>query len=174
MVIFKEKSVENSTDGIKEPQDQQAPLGVLNQSGSPKRPAMPVFLRVGFIVIGFVAAAVVYAYLSKASVSDKGQQRKPAAVKGSESAISKFVPMEVIPMPQASLVAEVQDVVVEEKPIPSLALSGILFGAEGSIALINGRIVREGGDVEGARLIKISEDRVELVFQGQKIILRSK
>ncbi len=166
--------MENSTGGINQPQDQQAPIEVPDQSNSPKRSIMLVFLRVGFVVIGFVAAAVVYAYLSKASVSSKGQQRKPAAVKGSEPAGSRLIPMEVIPMPPASPAVKVEEVVIEEKPIPSLALGGILFGAEGSIALINGRIVREGGDVEGARLVKISEDRVELEFQGQKIILRSK
>lgn len=166
--------MENSTGGINQPQDQQAPIEVLNRPDSPKRPVMPVFLRVGFVVIGFVAAAVVYAYFSRGSHENKGQQRKPVPAKGSGVAGSKLIPMEVIPMPPASPFVEAEDVVIEEKPIPSLALGGILFGAEGSIALINGRIVREGGDVEGARLVKVSEDRVELEFQGQKIILRSK
>jgi hypothetical protein len=42
------------------------------------------------------------------------------------------------------------------------------------LALINGRVVPEGGMVDGAKIEKISSDEVELSFEGQKIILRSR
>ncbi|MFB3919436.1 MAG: general secretion pathway protein GspB [Candidatus Velamenicoccus archaeovorus] len=58
--------------------------------------------------------------------------------------------------------------------MPTLSLSGILYSDAESLALINGKVVPEGGTVDGAKVEKISSDEVELSFEGQKIVLRSR
>lgn len=52
-----------------------------------------------------------------------------------------------------------------------LSLSGIVFSEKGSWAVINHSIVREGDMIKGARLLKIEEESVELVFPDKKLIL---
>ena len=55
-----------------------------------------------------------------------------------------------------------------------LSLSGIVFSEKGSWAVINDSIVREGDMIEGAKLLKIEEESVELAFPDKKLILNLK
>ncbi len=150
-----------------QPQAPTTPSQPLKQPLQPldlKKTGLPPLLLVGFVFLGFVVAAVLFAYFSKPTA----QPKAPLAAAPTVSATA----MEVVPAPVPA--TAVDSVPAEERPLPVLTLSGILFGPEGSLALINGRIVREGGMVEGAKLVKVSSDRVELSFDDQKIILRSK
>ena len=56
----------------------------------------------------------------------------------------------------------------------NLELSGILYDPKSSKAIINDRIVRVGDEVEGARVISIGRDNVELLVikQDKKLILK--
>lgn len=128
-----------------------------------KKTGLPPLVLVGIVFLGFVAAAVLFAYFSKSTQPKTAPAPAPAA---------PVTMMEVVPAPATETVPE--NISAEDRPLPVLTLSGILFGPEGSLALINGRIVREGAMVEGAKLEKVSSDRVELSFDSQKIILRSK
>ncbi|HQP91374.1 MAG TPA: type II secretion system protein N [Candidatus Omnitrophota bacterium] len=142
-----------------------------------KKPGgLPPFIIIGLVILGVVAAAVLYAYFSKTLTQKKALKAPAGASKKTSPAVKPPVTVvEVTPVPTASKADQKSEQdVVEDKPIPSFSLSGILFGQEGSIALINGRIVHEGAEVEGAKVTRILSDRVELEFQGQKITLRSK
>ena len=55
---------------------------------------------------------------------------------------------------------------------PKLVLQGITYARDGSEALINNLTVREGDDIEGARVTTIESRRVKLDFNGHEISLR--
>jgi len=62
--------------------------------------------------------------------------------------------------------------VVETGRQPTLILNGILCSQDEDLALINGRVVKEGEKIEGAVVRSISEESVVLEFGGKRIILR--
>ncbi len=47
-------------------------------------------------------------------------------------------------------------------------LSGVMINDEGGMAIINGRFIRQGQMVDGAKLIRVSNRYVELEFHGRK------
>lgn len=55
---------------------------------------------------------------------------------------------------------------------PKLALQGITFAADGNEVMINGISLRQGEDIEGARIIAIERRAVRLDFGGREIVLR--
>ncbi len=62
---------------------------------------------------------------------------------------------------------------VANRPFPSLKLQGVSYRKTGgSSALINGRIVGEGDEVEGVTIAKIESQSVTLEFSGQQKVLR--
>jgi hypothetical protein len=61
------------------------------------------------------------------------------------------------------------------KPVavpPKLILQGITSAADGNEAMINGVSLREGEDIEGARIVTIERRAVRLDFGGREIVLR--
>ncbi|HTS17147.1 MAG TPA: redoxin domain-containing protein [Verrucomicrobiae bacterium] len=56
---------------------------------------------------------------------------------------------------------------------PNLQLQGILSDGKSCEAMINGVSVKEGDDVDGARVVSISRKLVKLQFQGREILLQS-
>lgn len=59
------------------------------------------------------------------------------------------------------------------RPFPSLKLQGVSYRKTGgSSALINGRILGEGDEVDGVTIAKIESQTVTLEFSGQQKILR--
>ncbi len=55
---------------------------------------------------------------------------------------------------------------------PKLVLQGITYAKDGSEAMINNLTVREGDDIEGARVVAIESRRVKLDSNGHEITLR--
>ncbi|HVM62107.1 MAG TPA: redoxin domain-containing protein [Verrucomicrobiae bacterium] len=56
---------------------------------------------------------------------------------------------------------------------PTLQLQGILSDGKSCEAMINGVSVKEGDDVDGARVVSISKKLVTLQYQGRQIVLQS-
>src|SRR6185295_19834783 len=56
-------------------------------------------------------------------------------------------------------------------PVPELHLEAISSQDGRPVAVINGQLVREGDDVEGARVVKIAADHVELDVQGRRRVI---
>ncbi|GEM_PF-4575337 len=126
----------------------------------------PPLQLIFFIALGFGLAAAGFAFFSNSFTKTNSAKQSPKAVVVPETIVEVVTPV-------------VNDVTEKappepEKPIPALSLSGILFGETGSFALINGRVIPEGGNVEGAVVEKIYAERVELSFEGKKITLRSR
>jgi len=55
---------------------------------------------------------------------------------------------------------------------PKFVLQGITYASDGSEAMINGLSVREGEDIEGARVVAIDRRTVKLDCGGREIVLR--
>lgn len=64
----------------------------------------------------------------------------------------------------------------QRKPMPTLELSGIFCDRDGSrgYAIINQRIVKEGDEISGAKVMRITTHRVEMEYDGQVFNLRVK
>lgn len=62
----------------------------------------------------------------------------------------------------------VKPTVVNSKP---LKLTSILYSTNRKIAIIDNKMVKVGGDVNGARLINIEKDHVNLIKNGKAIKL---
>ncbi len=122
-----------------------------------------------FGVCGFFLAAALFAFFSGSKKAPKlPKPQAPAAVVPAPAAVTPAVVVET-PKPQASPEGS-----TTLSAVPTLSLSGILYSDAESLALINGRVVPEGGMVDGAKVEKISSDEVELSFEGQRTILRSR
>jgi len=125
-----------------------------------------------FIVVfgvgGFFLAAALFAFFSGSKKTQKlpKPQAAPAVI---PSVPAPAAPVVETPQPQSPPAES-----TVSSAVPTLSLSGILYSDAESLALINGRVVPEGGMVDGAKVEKISSDEVELSFEGQKIILRSR
>ena len=131
-----------------------------------KKAGHPPLQLIFFIALGFGLAAAGFAFFSKSFTKTNLQE---------QSSKKAVLPQTIVEVVIPALVNTTEKTPAEpEKPIPTLTLSGILFGESGSFALINGRVIPEGGKVDGAVVDKISPDRVELSFEGNKITLRSR
>jgi hypothetical protein len=53
-----------------------------------------------------------------------------------------------------------------KKALPSLQLQGVIWGGEFPQAVVNNKIVNIGDTVEGAKVIKINRDGIEVLFDG--------
>lgn len=130
-----------------------------------------LFILLG--VVGFGLAALLFSVLSKSSSkhdASKPVQEAPVveAISFSESPVveaQKKVNQEPAAKKEEALTA---------KSLPSLTLSGIIFDETGSLALINGRIVKEGYLIDGVKLEKVYADKIELNFEGKKFFLKAR
>jgi hypothetical protein len=57
-------------------------------------------------------------------------------------------------------------------PLPTWRLSGIIFNTHQPLALINGRMVGVGDKVDEARVSKIEQTKVTIIYNGAPIDLR--
>lgn len=162
-----------------EPKTEQKDASVLAKHESPASaagllPHLKSDRTLWFIVVfgvgGFFLAAALFAFFSGSKKAQKlpKPQAAPVAV---PSVPAPAAPAPVVETPQPQNPPAESAV---PSTMPALSLSGILYSDAESLALINGRVVPEGGMVDGAKVEKISSDEVELSFEGQKIVLRSR
>ena len=77
----------------------------------------------------------------------------------------------VAPTPAAPL-TETQTTGTPTGAGPALALQAILIDGKSREAMINGKIVKEGDDIAGARVVTIERKQVKLQFHDREIILQ--
>lgn len=158
---------------------EQQPQPSLNKTTEPdsvvqapkKKTNSPVLFTLFLVFLGFCLSAAVFALLSKAGSKKNPTKESPKVT----PALPAPTPQVVAESPAPSSVEdEGQSLSPSQKPLPSLTLTGILFGEQGSFALINGKVVPEGGMVSGAKVEKISSDTAELSYDGRRIILKAR
>ncbi len=160
------------------PQKKQAPelkaevqQGV-KKAGAPatKKPGLPLPLIVGIVLFGFAAAGLLFSFLTKVRAGRRVETARPVfpVSKPKPQTVIEEAPAEEEEM--ASLAAVTQ----AKREMPRLTLGGILYSeGEGSVALINGKIVPEGGVVKGVKVVRVLPDKVEMEFDGRRIFMRS-
>jgi hypothetical protein len=87
----------------------------------------------------------------------------------------KIIPVTPPPAPALPIVPAQPILPLEEPKVVQevFVLNGIFFSHNDSYALINNQIVRENVMVDGARVLKITENTVELDNQGKPLTLTS-
>jgi len=55
-----------------------------------------------------------------------------------------------------------------EKPLPSLAVQGLVWGGNFPQAIINSKVLKIGDAIEGARIKEIGKDGITLIFEGRE------
>jgi hypothetical protein len=97
----------------------------------------------------------------------------PTPTSSSPAANSKTAEDELVSRLMEKIKAE--QAAAAPKPLPEppkLVLQGITSAADGNEAMINGVSLREGEDIEGARIVTIERRAVRLDFSGREIVLR--
>ncbi len=62
----------------------------------------------------------------------------------------------------------------EAEESPRLVLNGVFFSQDGGYALVNNKIVSQGEEIDGAKLVEIGEDEVLFDFKGKEIRLSTR
>jgi len=79
----------------------------------------------------------------------------------------------IAPASEVKNTAVPETVPPKEEPRPQLALNGVFFSADKGYALINNQILKEGDTIEGATVLHIGRDNVELKFKDSSFKLPS-
>ena len=81
-------------------------------------------------------------------------------------------PVKIVVLPPPKTVKPV--VVPQEVVLPGdLKLEGVIVGEDIRQAIISGQAVDLQGTIEGARVVSITKDGVELLFKGKKFFLKA-
>jgi len=146
------------------------------------------FLYTAVLLSGFFIAAVFFklitpkgpavasrlkhaSYLASAGKDEQITQVPPvsdAQKAGKPQAQAPSLPFqESVPQPVPVLAPDK----LLERPVPNFILSGVFFSEGGGYALINDRIVKAGDKIEGAVVVRITQNSVELKLNGAVINL---
>lgn len=121
----------------------------------------PIFVVLVLLLITGPILVPLFATPFKRAAQDTAPQQrlaaKPAAIAENETRQTQFA-IEEMPLPFVQL--------------PSLNLSGVVYAPnEDSYAIINDKIVKSGESVGGAKVVRVSADKVTLMYQGQVVDL---
>lgn len=120
----------------------------------PKRKTKSYLLFILAVCVGLFAASILYEWLTP-KISLKSAENK-----------------QVMPVVDTGAPAPVETkAITPEAALPALALNGVFFSEDEGYALINNRIVKKGDRIEGATVMKISMEEVDLDFGGSVIKL---
>lgn len=123
---------------------------------------LPLFYTL-IIILGFSLASVFFKFID---LSSKGKK------------IPQSLTPSVVSSPVVNVNQDTALTVLKENTNPtnsatSLALNGIFFSEGQGYALINNQIVRENDTIDGAKVLKITSNAVELDSAGATVILNS-
>lgn len=173
-------------------QQSAAPLYTPQRDLSPKQAMAhsksfnwgPLFiLLVLVLIVGPLTAPFFATHLKKGPVPARGPQDfaqftepvSEAVTDSSETRQAQFG-MENMPLPASTptgmiMPSETPLPIIEKAPTPALKLTGLVWDPKASYCLINNKIVKVGDSVDGARVMRIDANEVELEADGQKVIL---
>ena len=103
-----------------------------------------------------------------------GRGKAPSQKKSALPVIQEKIPAPVIEpadKPKQGKPSEVSE--AETKPLGSLVVNGVFFSQDVEYALINNRIVKEGDEIDGAKVKSVTLYEVVLDYDGQEVRLPS-
>jgi hypothetical protein len=143
------KALKKAEDGrVKETLSGQ----VIANAAEPEPRRRGMALRIGGIVIG---GALVLAYLARGSLRQGTAPPAPATPVYTKAPPAPTLP----PVPSSPVV----------KPIavpPEIRLTGVIWDAKTPTAVINGKVVTVGEEVNGATIVAIDLDAVRVRYRG--------
>lgn len=143
-------------DALKKIERAQEPIDSsvkINKGGKPKLKIYSVYVLA--VCLGLFIASIFFNLFARQFQND--------FKKVQDVNLSPALPKDVTSTP---LSAE-----VKKEPQPSLVLNGVFFSENQGYALINNQIVKEGDLVEGALVLRITLEEVELKYRGSTIKL---
>jgi hypothetical protein len=124
-------------------------------------------------------------FISCISLSSAYAQQKEIRELETIETTSKVTPGEVIVRPRvdydsealkdpfmapgAQIPVEEEAAAVENLPLPTLTVQGVIWGAKIPQAIINNTVVKTGDTIEGARILSIDKEGVTIFFQGRQV-----
>jgi general secretion pathway protein B len=159
---------------------------VLNYRGSERKPERSLLIPIIIAALLTTAAISAYLYLSGSSTSAPPVASPPASLPA--QAVQQPAPQPVpiiapvpapeqpkpaVAMPPEKSRPKTQQVMKQGEPVQaggdsSLVVSGIAWQDERGLrrAVINGQLVGEGAEIQGARVVEIRENRVKFNRSG--------
>ncbi len=138
-----------------------------------------------FLLIFLFLAGAVFIKADETHVSDEGFMQAVTRVRDpfkDPFAANLSKPMEAPkplvkppePAPRISAPVEPPAAMPQEVvSLPNLKLEGVMVGEEMHQAIINGQVVGLQGTIDGARVVSMTKDGVELLFKGKKFFLKT-
>lgn len=122
-----------------------------------------LFLIYALILLsGLFLSHIIFKLLGQKVVKTQPQKEIIAVVQNQQTTLPALLPVK-----PASLTEE------QKKPEVNYILNGIFFSDNDGYALVNNQIIRESDSVDGAKVIKITPNSVELDSQGTLITLNT-
>lgn len=128
------------------------------------------FMMVSSVLI--IAAVAYFTGVSKQGSSVKTKDPAPVAYAGADKVAEGYTPSpSSVEIKQET--TPISDLMTKLSN-PSLTLNGIVYGIGKPAAIIENKIVEEGGSIRGMKVVKIHSDKVEMLDQGtgQSFVLR--
>jgi len=117
-------------------------------------------------VLGSYSARLLFDHITNTqNISDTALKPRLVAAKSAAAAASVSLPLPSFPppaSPAAKGARKTSPTQAKIPPQPAFVLNGIVFSPGSSYALVNNKIVKEGDKIEGATVVRITEDSVEL------------
>jgi hypothetical protein len=146
-------------------------LGATSWSGAPGE------RRLGLFLLGLLIGATLL------GLARWGQQPAPAGAPPSAAAALGLTPPRPLPQKTAPaspagaaaprlVPATLAAAVEPSRPAPAFMLQAISEREGRPVAIVNDRLLREGDSIDGARIVRIAKDEVELELQGRRVLLR--
>jgi len=84
--------------------------------------------------------------------------------------IPKLIHNSSIYLSQQSKFTAIKNIILEPK-LPKLKITGIMWDKQEPIALINGKLLKKGGKILGAKITSIKQREVSVFFKGKKFTI---
>ncbi|MBI4432609.1 MAG: general secretion pathway protein GspB [Candidatus Omnitrophica bacterium] len=139
----------------------------------------PIFV---LLVLVLITAPIVAPLFSRPYHVEKVSQTFSATSAPRQISIQQDIPVNVTAMPSFSKARpqfgiEESPLVAGRSPVqiqrPYMALTGIMFSPDRSWCIINDKVVTVGDKIQGAKLTRITPEKVTLDYQGEPVILYS-
>ncbi len=154
------------------------PKGTKKEKEEPKVNTYLLYgIYAGIVVAGFFIASIILSLLTKPlPIETKLPQVLPEEkLAGQKDRATELTPAQTStpqPMPMAAATSKTPEPI--NQPLPELVLNGLFFSENEGYVLINNHILKEGDEINGAVVKRISLDGVELDSQGSIIKLSNK
>lgn len=141
-------------------QQLQKNAGSENLALKPKPGIKPVLLYILILLAGLALGNIIFNLLRY-----KVKPAKPIE----KTVSSSQLPVAPVVLPAAP--DAVMPQVMPPAPKQDFVLNGIFFSDSGGYALVNNQIVKQGDSVDGAKVVKITVNSVEINWEGEIITL---